>query len=214
MEKEPTLLDYARFHGLAVPFDSINSFSDFLALNPPQLDLTDPPGCQDINALASALSKDLLREKLVVSHDVAQRIARIIKPPELPPWPALDQYRRIKSLRIEPPLLPTDHDLDVKQFQGEVKRPDIDLSDLRPIPTDEDKDEGLTFPRRYLEVADRLNKQLAKEKLDTTREVLSTIRRLIEHRFDPEVERCAIKEDLHYSRVSGKDLFLASADLL
>lgn len=201
MKKEPTLLDYARYYGLAVPVDKVDPLSDFLASNPPHLDLSDPPGCPGTSVLTSPLLETLLHEKIVVSRNVAQHLARSLKPPEHISWAGLNEYRHLKDLRAELPLLPTDHEVDVMQFIAEAKRPTPNLRDLKFIPVDEENDEGLAFPRRYLEAADNIHKQIAKEKLDTTREVLSTTRRLLDRRPNPETEKQMVKDDLRYHRV-------------
>ncbi|KAL9625164.1 MAG: hypothetical protein Q9160_000565 [Pyrenula sp. 1 TL-2023] len=201
MEKEPTLLDYARFHGLAIPLTNFDPLSEFLAAHPPQISLDDPPGCQPTSTLLNpALVQSLTREKIVVNRNVAELIARCIKPPKHPPWSLFDDYRRIRDLKVELPLLSTDPELDVEQFLSQAKSPVPNLGGLQPIVVDEENDEGLSWPRKYFDAGDHLNKIVKKEKLDTTREALAGLRRLLERPVDPEIERHVIKDDLHYRK--------------
>lgn len=213
MDEEPTLLDYARFHGLAVPLTDFNPLSEFLEAHPPQISLDDPPGCQRTSTLLNpAPVQSLTREKIVVNRNVAGLIARCIKPPKLPAWTLFDDYRRIRDLKVEVPLLPTDTELDVEHFLRESKPPDPNLDGLQPIVVDEENDEGLSWPRKYFDAGDHLNKTIQKEKLDSTREALTGLRRLLEHPIDPEAERKVVKDDLHYRRVSSSGLLPGPAN--
>lgn len=109
--QEPSLLTYARFYGLAKDHLRLDPLS---IVNVPEFDNT------DLFPLPVETSpyKVVQHEKLSADKNVAALLGSIVRPP--PPSPELSSadYKRIKRIKVESPVLRgTDHELDMRDFQ-------------------------------------------------------------------------------------------------
>ena len=194
------IIYYARSHGLAIDHRAFNPLVEFLAANPPQLDLDDPPGSTilpDDSEIRSAL-----QERLNVTHNVIHFIAKCIKPRNQAPTLSCDDYKRFKRLRLSPPLLPTDHANDVYEFLAEARREKEAQIPLHSLPFEGDFEQDLSWPAHFTTLSEDINKEIAKEKLNSTREVLGYIRKNINGNNPVAAEKDLVEKDLRYTKVS------------
>ena len=117
----PSLLEYARHHGLAIDHRALDlDLAAHLTIAENDVaDLSSP------NAPSTPLTTE---HKLKLTRSELQRLATTLRPPPPPPWDTfLPDRHRIRDLKLEIPMLVTDHEEDLRQF---ITRPSLDLKDL------------------------------------------------------------------------------------
>ncbi|KAL1597765.1 hypothetical protein SLS60_008252 [Paraconiothyrium brasiliense] len=186
IEIEPTVLEYARFHGLCSDFTKelatcYNSFS--LSDETFDLDLEDPNDAPSLTNPADELTK----ERLSVSKEAAMLLRSVHflaqEPPNLLLIP--DGRRRILGLKQELPILRTDNELDLLAFGSTVEPSFTDLKiPLEAI--DEENDEGLECPSRYAAYPKQCDERAKNEKLGVSRETLLYLQEAIRDSHSPE----------------------------
>jgi hypothetical protein len=184
----PSLLDYARYHGLAkdhlaLDFDLSAYFDTIQDELPSSLPCIAPP---------IALPKET---KLRLNPSELQLLATDLLPPSQPP-PQLDgilpDLRRTHSLKLEIPLLLTDHEDDLLCF---TKRPSLKLHDLGVVP------ERIDFPASDL--AKHQDVKLSQEKLQVSKEDFLYLQHTLQAPYTPEVYQQVIEDALpSYTHVS------------
>jgi hypothetical protein len=196
-DTEPSLIAYARFHGLAI--DHLHP--DIHRLLPPDL-IT----CIDDGTLPDfsvPLIERLLAEpKFRLDGKAASLLASSIKPPPEPQFlNTLPDHHRIKKLKLEQPALKTHHLTDMKRIRR-GKPPKIPAADLTLIDLDEQRDEGLAFPPEMLKLSAGWDKKATQEKLQTTREVLKALQDILRPVYSANVHEAIFKEELVFKKVS------------
>ncbi|KAL9109204.1 MAG: hypothetical protein Q9227_006129 [Pyrenula ochraceoflavens] len=184
------ILEYARFHGLATDPCTLDPLKEFLASNPIpnhlEHELRDPPEAEPLPK--DLITPSLLQEKILVSQEAVKFFAQCIKPSK-PQTIYCDGFERRKSLRVTPPLLLTDPELDVHEYLAEFHRQSEQRISLESVPFLGDYEENLSWPLGFYNLAEDLNRQIAREKLDSTKEVLRYIHKTINGKFSPKTER-------------------------
>ncbi|KAL5441262.1 hypothetical protein PMIN07_004328 [Paraphaeosphaeria minitans] len=172
IEHEPTVLEYARFHGLCSDFthelplcyNNVSISDEAFDLN-----LRDP---KDVLALTNPAG-ELMKERLAVTKEAAMLLKSTISlaaaPNDLPRL--LNERRRIVNLKQELPILRTDNELDLLGF-GSAVMPSFDGLKIPLEPIDEENDEGLKWPSRYSEFPSQCTDRAKSEKLGVSRETL------------------------------------------
>jgi hypothetical protein len=183
----PSLLDYARYHSLAkdhlaLDFDLSAYFDTIQDELPSSLSCIAPP---------IALPKET---KLRLNPSELQLLATDLLPP--PPPSQLDEIlpdlRRTHSLKLEIPLLLTDHEDDLLCF---TKRPSLNLHDLGVLP------EHIGSPASDL--AKHQDVKLSQEKLQVGKEDFLYLQRTLQAPYTPEVYQQVIEDALpSYTNVS------------
>lgn len=192
-DTQPSLIDYARFHGLAdnhlnqdtytcLPSDLLPSSED---TSLPELEMPFvgklPPG-----------------PKFRLDSKAASLLASSIKPPPALPWSdTLSDHRQVRKLKIERPVLKTHHENDMRKIRCR-KLPKAAV-DLAPIELDET--EGLGCPPRLTGLATEWDKKVAEEKLQTTREVLKALQDTLRPVYTSEMHEAIIAEGLALTKV-------------
>jgi hypothetical protein len=184
----PSLLDYARYHGLA---------KEHLALD---LDLSayfdttqdELPGSLSCIAPPITLPKE---PKLRLNTSELRLLATDLLPPPLRP-PQLDEIlpdrHRIHRLKLEIPLLLTDHEEDLLCF---TERPSLNLHDLGVLP------ERIGFPAS--DFAEHQDVKLSQEKLQASKEDFLYLQHTLQAPYTPEVYQQVIEDALpSYTHVS------------
>lgn len=158
----PTVLEYARFHGVAVNHLEFDHSDDLtLECRRALVDLEDPPGAS-VMTFAPAPSGDTIQ----CTREVALFLAEAMRRPKTPPWEELvPKYRKPFEPKLELPLLMTDHDEDMRNF-GVKEDPDDTICNLLFADIDERRDEGLTWPSWYEEYPRKCMDIIRQEKLD------------------------------------------------
>jgi hypothetical protein len=183
----PSLLDYARYHGVA---------KEHLALD---LDLStyfdtiqdELPGSLSCIAPPISLPKETT---LRLNTSELQLLATHLRPPPPPP-PAdetLPDPHRIRSFKLEIPLLLTDHEEDLRCF---TERPSLNLHDLGILP------ERISSPASDL--ARDQDVKLSQEKLQASKEDFLYLQHTLQAPYTPEVYQHIVEDALpSYSHVS------------
>lgn len=199
-DTEPSLLEYARFHGLA---DS-HLNQDIYAYIPSEL----LPWPSDVRLPEFDFSnvERLLREpKFQLDSRAVSLLASCLKSPSPPLClNILSDHRRVKKLKLELPALKTDHGNDMRKLRCR-KPPIIAVLNLVPSETEEEEEErekeGLVWFRQMQQFASSWDKKLAEEKLQTTREVLKALQDTLRPVYTSEMLEAVIADDLAFTKV-------------
>lgn len=193
-------LDYARYHGLCTPYnreqiDDGNlpapSGDDF------DRDLLDPSDMSIANTVDT-----ITRERLAVNKDAILLLKAVHELQQEPTDDGLmpDRYQRMRSLRLELPVLRTDNELDLLNF-GSSAVPDF--NDLRiPFETiDQENGEGFEWPIKYLAYPIQWDKKIKAEKFTVSKDVLLHLRDAITDAYTNDDYEKIKEESLQYKPV-------------
>lgn len=211
-DNELSPLEYARLNGLC---------RDHLAEPLPLLghNLLAPPtfnGLSDDSDLPQfdIQGKDAFstEERLTVSREAARLLASVAKEHSINSinslvLPLLD-CRRTKNLRVEFPLLRTDHESDCKRF-AQRKGFELQLKDVK-LPLEivkEEDDEGLTFPSRLYSVGEEIMGKLKVEKLEVRKETMAYLQHTLKYTWFESDEKEFWDMLKTYKRVSSYHQF-------
>ena len=216
-QAEPTLLEYARYHGIAVDhlaIDPLDSISSFPRPSSPQVvrDLaTDPPGAPRLEDLVELTR--LRREAATygqrpqIDEATAKFIFSVIQSPlnqqigpHLPPLSSVDQVLQAqnharkakKDLYVEPPLLKTDHECDFQSFMSMAEKgrqPNLKNEFFPSEDVDTEADEGLEWPSWYAELPGKVWKGVESEKLKVGSDVMQFLQQVFRS-DDGALEEC------------------------
>lgn len=175
-------VDYARSHGLCVDYTSDEIGIDNIGVP------SDDTFRQDLNCPSNeTISNDisiLLKERLTVSKDAAFLLGDVLSVPDAPIFDlsTVQRPKRTTDLKQELPILHTDDEVDLLEF-GSADL--LDLKDLR-IPsevTNEDNDEGLSWPAKYFTYPTMIEKEMKSERLVVPKEALIYLQNAIRDDF-------------------------------
>ena len=178
-QKEPSILDYARFHGLAQdylkfhPFQSLHDPDDFLQ------QLQDPSGVFCVGDLAV----EIPGERMFIDAGTASLLSCIGQPTKSPSRFDEDvglETKRQQRLRHELPLLRSDHECDIQNFRLPII-PDLENEFLPAENLDEEADEGMTWPTTYLKAPDEIWQKLNTEKPEIPHEALRYLAEILRY---------------------------------
>ncbi|PGH03489.1 hypothetical protein GX51_04064 [Blastomyces parvus] len=161
---EPSILEYARFHDIAR-----NSIPDPILLVPPVIedidlslcDISNHPsiGLEDIHREIQAST----REKLDANWASAPLLSSIIKL-SIDERPIDNHYeeiecpidpRRIRDMKLEAPILRTDHEMDMRAFRRRISLDFMEI-DVPLEQLDDENDQSLKFPSRFWSQAEHV----------------------------------------------------------
>ncbi|KAJ9646043.1 hypothetical protein H2204_000705 [Knufia peltigerae] len=113
----PSLLEYARFHGLAIDHGQKDPFAYLDALEP-ECDLVEVDAALSDPTFPS-YKASIHEPKLQLGRDASQILSESIKDPcpDISGQYLFPKFHRLKSLKLEEPLLSTDHAFDVWNFK-------------------------------------------------------------------------------------------------
>lgn len=120
----------------------------------------------------------------VVAEEKGQRCARSLKP-----------------LKLEPPLLRTDAELDVLAF-GCTDVPNIKNSNIPEEVVNDEKDEGMRWPSSYHQYPQQWSELTEGERIVVKKDVVLWLQEALEDQWKPEDSKKAVAEDLSVIRVS------------
>ncbi|KAI5300650.1 hypothetical protein KEM56_002295, partial [Ascosphaera pollenicola] len=178
----PSVLAYARYHGIAFPLTQVDAESLLPSpLTPASLSVSlqddDDLPSLDLDAVLGFISSEL-KEKISLSRESAALVSSIVKP-------ALTTFETdlrkccppnihaSRKLKVDNPALITDHELDTTEFRRvslETLKIDLPLERV-----DVDNDEGLIFPHQFWVAADEIRGMTGKAKMDATKKVVGMI---------------------------------------
>ncbi|KAL2373530.1 hypothetical protein RJ035_000451 [Blastomyces gilchristii] len=179
---EPSILEYARFHDVA-----INSIPNPLLLAPPEIEDIDLSLC-DISNHPSIDLEDIhreiqtkTREKLDANWASAPLLSSIIKL-SIDERPTGNHYhyeeidcstdsRRIRDMKLEAPVLQTDHERDMRAFRRGISLDYVQI-DVALEYLDDENDESLKFPSSFWSQGKRLWRTAQGERLSCMKDSL------------------------------------------
>ncbi|KAL2366161.1 hypothetical protein RJZ56_000808 [Blastomyces dermatitidis] len=179
---EPSILEYARFHDIA-----INSIPNPLLLAPPEIEDIDLSLC-DISNHPSIDLEDIhreiqtkTREKLDANWASAPLLSSIIKL-SIDERPTGNHYhyeeidcstdsRRIRDMKLEAPVLQTDHERDMRAFRRGISLDYVQI-DVALEYLDDENDESLKFPSSFWSQGKRLWRTAQGERLSCMKDSL------------------------------------------
>ncbi|KAM0717194.1 hypothetical protein Q7P37_007046 [Cladosporium fusiforme] len=179
-----TPLEYARFHDLCRDYEM--DYPLHSQLNPrPSQELYD-----DMEEPSNVLSwtctdavqqevQESLNERLDVNKETATFLLEVLAVGKQIDSDGLAELRDVeyRPLRLELPVLPRDHEVEMIALR---RRNDVRLAsvEIEPFALDVEKGEGIAFARANINNKDRLDRSLASEKLDISKETLEFLRDL------------------------------------
>ena len=166
---EPTIIEYARFHGLvrdhceSPPLERLDLSENLRS------SLDDPPELFHID-LAKA---QLPQERWAVDASAASLLSSIVESAQQPPLYSDEELgidrHRVRRMKLELPLLRSDHELDVLRFRSPIV-PDLE-NEFLPLETvDVEEDEGIEWPSSYYALPDEFTKKASSEKIEASKD--------------------------------------------
>ena len=192
-DKEPSLLEYARYYGLSRNHLEVNP----LQLVPPPEDLQLQLDEESIWLQFSTRAASPPPERLTAVKEASTLLAATsakqyygcqfegIGPPPL---------HRIRDMKHELPLLRTDHEMDMLDFVHQID-PDLENEFLPFEKVDEEQYEGLGWPSYCYELPEFLFRKAQNEKLDMSKDDLAYIGAVLDMRV-PDGHEPAFEYDL------------------
>ncbi|KAJ9249931.1 hypothetical protein DTO207G8_6411 [Paecilomyces variotii] len=185
--RRSSLLDYARFHGIAIDHQTITPLDQVPQPHESINDtLADPPGVPiiDSSKFHSTLEQELRSEKLEIPKDAARLLSSVVQAASRKPididWNSfLPDRHRIRKLKLDLPLLKRDFDFSTSPA-ARAERIALDSVQLQ-LPREEvedEHDEGLVFPKQYFDLSDKVWKEVSTERLDCSREDLELLQKV------------------------------------
>lgn len=167
-DKDPPLLEYARFHGLSRNHQECNPLEELSSLSASLYEDTGSFPEKEDFAKIEAAAKSPPVERLDVSREalnLLREVTRLQGPvPQFEHDSKLDPHR-VRNLKQELPLLRTDHEADMQDI---ARRAEVDLAhDFLPLEhIEEEEDEGLSWPKKYDNLPEECLKELQNERLE------------------------------------------------
>ena len=169
-ENEPTILEYARYYGIALDHLELNPLLESSVPGNISAQLEDPPDVFRIDESSGRLPL----ERLSVTTEAAALLSSIKglgqQRSRFDEDVALD-VRRFQKIKQEVPILLTDHELDLRSFAPQIV-PDLENEHLPLEKLDDEADEGVGWPSTYYELPDRFFNKAKGERLDPSKDGL------------------------------------------
>ncbi|KAL8825383.1 MAG: hypothetical protein Q9191_004451 [Dirinaria sp. TL-2023a] len=183
-ETEPSLSEYARFHGLSIYHLDYNPLSGLSKESILQSHLKDPDRCFKID---SSLDVNL-EERLQFGEDEALVLASLAENPRK--IFAFDQdleidTHRVRNMKVEVPMLTTDHEIDMLHFASPLV-PDLAHEHLPFESVDDEADQGLFWPSQLYRLPDEYMTEAEKEQLEISKDDLMSMHETLHSKANEE----------------------------
>ncbi|KAL2354398.1 hypothetical protein BJ546DRAFT_878679 [Cryomyces antarcticus] len=204
-EEEPTVLEYARYYGLCIDYLTEDPLDVRHVPTPPTDILSSLEEPQDAIQIGMP-SEGLPKERLTVDKDTAlflRNVTILAQAPAESDW-SPEQTNKYSGMKQELPILRTDNDLDLHKF---TKQTVPDLRNVRfPLEqVDDETDEGVAWPGKYLELPAQYDARVKAEKLEVSKDLLLYLQETFKDLFTVEDEETTIAEELRYERNGALD---------
>ncbi|KAL8673167.1 MAG: hypothetical protein Q9168_002396 [Polycauliona sp. 1 TL-2023] len=174
-DKEPSVLDYARYYGISKNYLQVHPLTHAPppldeAQSPLQLD-TETPWLQWSPSIATTPPPERLTavkeaSKLLAATCVQHHDDSVFDAVDLNPT------YRVRHLKLELPLLRSDHEMDMLNFVHRIE-PDLSKEFIPFEKVDDEKDEGLGWPSYCLGWPEECFQKAQKERLEVPRDVFA-----------------------------------------
>ena len=178
-----------------------------------EIDLTDrSPELPELSDFKPTHCEPPAESKLQVSRAASRLLISVTKQPPKPEWKDfLSDHQKLRKLKMEQPLLMTDHQKDMRRFLPRrslgIEDIDFPLEDL-----DEENDEGLRRPSRVRGMCAEWKKKIANEKLQTTRDTLQLLHHTLRDTWTEADRDELLREHLRFKKVQIPATQLTIAD--
>lgn len=154
----------------------------------------------DANIMDSVTT--LTKERLAVSKEAAVLLRAVHDLQQAPAVqePVADHYEWVRSLKQELPILKTDNELDLLSFGSHAMPASKDMK-MPSEALDEENDEGLEWPTKYMTYPAQYDRQIKAEKLAVSREVLLHLQDALADRFTAEDAEELVEQSLQRKMV-------------
>ena len=170
-EPEPSIIDYARFHGLACDHLQVSPLQELGLTENLGSSLDDPPDLVHIDPTDFKLPQ----ERLTLDADAASLLQSISELQKQPPVLTEEDLginrHRVQRMKLELPLLRSDHEVDVIEFKSPIV-PNLEDEFLPLESVNIEEDEGLEWPSHYYALPDDLTKKAKSEKMEASKDDL------------------------------------------
>ena len=196
------ILHYARAHGLTHDPSTDPDIDPAAFLDSPEDQLA---ALEDPDDAVQLPTHPLPSEKLSLDKEARVLLRYLFAPHQAEQSAekaAFERKRQLKRLKLDLPVLKTDHEYDVRLFRQKTDRilnQDIAFS---PIPVDEQNDEGLTWPARYRQLKAEYDYKAYHEKVEIPRSTLTYLKDALSHDLTDEEKDDIYSQGLKYRRVS------------
>ena len=172
LEQSP--LEYARAHGLALDHTTLNPLKDLedLAREGPSYVLEDDSSLPQWPFNSTPIPP----ERLQIGSEAAKFLAEALKTPPNEYY-GPDPYRGCE-LKVEQPVLKTDHESDMRDFTKQVV-PDFENETLPQEPADIEADEGLEWPSWCHDLPAKEMSRITSEKLTIPKEAMDYLQEVL-----------------------------------
>ena len=197
---QPTIVEYARFHGLIKDHRSLDPIALLPSSKSWPASLEEP----DEGIKIESLHASLANEKLAISKEALKLLSSCAAAPSIGVWDSEDfvgPRGHAYKQKLEIPILLTEHELDVQRF-GQRFEPDLAGLNLPYERIDEEQDEGFTWPDGYHATHQDLNSRGTGEKIEATRDVLLHLQNALKDSYTDEDEKALFEIELRHKRVS------------
>ncbi|KAK2746993.1 hypothetical protein FQN57_002565 [Myotisia sp. PD_48] len=184
-EREPSLLEYARFHGVAQDHLAPDLRELISSLVEEPCDELDEDIFQEAKSGALNVLKEIQTEKLSISKASAAFLSSITNP-RFAVRDSLDtkytpKRQQKPQLKLDLPLLRSDNELDLISWRNQASLDKLEL-DLPLEVVDEENDEGIGFPTYFADLATDIKSQVAQEKLSCSPSTLRYLQGIMSYR--------------------------------
>jgi len=203
-DMEPSLSEYAQFYGLTTNHLDIDPLSGLAVTHDLPEQLKDYPEMLKIDD-----AKDIdLNEKLLFGKQEALVLGSLTEAMQQD-WD-LDESselnpHRVRNLKIEIPMLKTDHEGDMQVFCCPIS-PDLANEHLPLESLDDEADEGLMWPSSCQKLPDQYMRAAVKERLDVSIDELNYLQASLCLNSASESPLSFEGNGLEYARVSQREL--------
>ena len=210
-DEEPSVLEYARLHGLCIdytteqlPSGHLKAVSD--ATINLDLDVQVPP-----DALITNTISELTKERLTINTDAAAILKSVydLQQAFISDSFAIEKRTWILNLKQEVPLLETDSELDVLSF-GSAALPNLKNLKIPFEKVVEESDEGMEWPSKYYVYPAQYDEQAKREKIAISKEVLVYLQDAVRDTHIPEDSEMIKAETLNYKLVCRENSYRAA----
>lgn len=200
-------LDYARYHALCKDYLSDPPLEAAQLPTPPAdilKDFEDPEHTQAFK-LPQELSE---REPVTLNMEAAAFLRDVLTAPDTPMDSEDGVLRpKITDLKQELPVLRIDDEWDLRQF-GRTQVVDLARITLPMVEIGEERDEGLSWPKRYLDLPAQFDTHAAAERLEVPADTLPFLQEALSDSYTPADKLNITSQAFKCQRVSQASLEL------
>lgn len=198
---EPSIIEYARSQGICVEY-TLEPLH-FTGIEAPSDDEIDREFYNLCDAAVTDSIQTLTKERLAISRDgmLFLKSAYSLQEAHTPDPFATDRRRWMLDLKMEPPVLKSDYELDFLNF-GSTALPDLRKLQMPSEAISEQNDEGFEWPTKYLDYPAQCGAKAIAEKLVVSKEALVYLQNTVKDSWVSGDDENIMNETLQYRPVS------------